>query len=253
MLSVDFTDLRRRLNDEYALMLAAARVADPAAPVPTCPGWTADDLAHHVAQVYLHKAEAIRLRAWPQPWPPERGPESAAVTLATSWAALTAQLDARDPSDPAKTWYEPDQTVGFWIRRMAQETVIHRIDAQLAAEQPVTPIPADLADDCVDEVLTVFLDHGSKAWTDDFAGAFDVVDSRMVEIASPARSWLVVATGSGVDVTDSAQGTPAARVEGDAESLARWLWNRGGAGGVTVSGDESLVDQLRRLLSRATQ
>jgi len=28
---------------------------------------------------------------------------------------------------------------------MAQETVIHRIDAELAAGLPVTPVPADLA------------------------------------------------------------------------------------------------------------
>jgi hypothetical protein len=33
--------------------------------------------------------------------------------------------------DPAGSWYTPDQTVGFWIRRMAQETVIHRIDKLL--------------------------------------------------------------------------------------------------------------------------
>jgi hypothetical protein len=37
----------------------------------------------------------------------------------------------RKPEDPAGSWYTPDQTVGFWIRRMAHETVIHRIDELL--------------------------------------------------------------------------------------------------------------------------
>ena len=43
-------------------------------------------------------------------------------------AGLVAEFSARKPEDPAGTWYTPDQTVGFCIGRMAQETVIHRID-----------------------------------------------------------------------------------------------------------------------------
>jgi hypothetical protein len=48
--------------------------------------------------------------------------------LDRSYAALVGELTTRDPSDRGGTWYEPDPTVGFWGRRMAQESVIHRID-----------------------------------------------------------------------------------------------------------------------------
>jgi hypothetical protein len=52
---------------------------------------------------------------------------------------------------------------------MAPETVIHRIDAELAARLPVTSVPADLAADGVDEVLTVMLAYLAQRWPDDFA------------------------------------------------------------------------------------
>ena len=40
---------------------------------------------------------------------------------------------------------------------MAQETVIHRIDAELGADVPIAPIPDDLAIDGIDELLKVFV------------------------------------------------------------------------------------------------
>ena len=49
----------------------------------------------------------------------------------------------------------------FWIRRMAQETVIHRVDAELALGEPFAPIPDDLALDGIDEVLERFLAFGT--------------------------------------------------------------------------------------------
>jgi len=43
---------------------------------------------------------------------------------------------------------------GFWVRRMAHETIVHRADARHAAGD-ATDIPADLAADAIDEWLTV--------------------------------------------------------------------------------------------------
>src|SRR5258705_13012736 len=42
--------------------------------------------------------------------------------LDRAYAALSAEFAARRPEDHTFTWYDPDQTVGFWIRDMAQET-----------------------------------------------------------------------------------------------------------------------------------
>src|SRR5690348_15295407 len=131
-------------NSRYLACLAAdfQRLKDVAtgraeATVPSCPGWTMDDLVRHVGQVYLHKVGAMRDGVEPQEWPP-KGTESEEPlrVLERGYAALLHEFDTRKPEDPAGSWYAPDHTVGFWIRRMAQETVIHRIDAELAAQQP---------------------------------------------------------------------------------------------------------------------
>ncbi|TML25945.1 MAG: maleylpyruvate isomerase family protein, partial [Actinobacteria bacterium] len=131
---------------------------DLTAPVPSCPGWTVDDLVRHVGLVYRHKVEAMR-RGLPGEgeWPPAgvEGEETVAL-LDRGYAELTAEFAARKPDEPSGTWYEPEQTVGFWIRRMAQETVIHRVDAEQALGEPLAEIPDDLALDGVDEVLERF-------------------------------------------------------------------------------------------------
>jgi uncharacterized protein (TIGR03083 family) len=149
--------------------LRAVVPADLTAEVPTCPGWTVADLTRHVGEVYLHKTLAMRESAQPEPWPPkELAGEDPLGLLDRAYAGLRGEFSARKPEDPAGSWYTPEQTVGFWIRRMAQETVIHRIDAELGTGQPVAPVPADLAVDGIDELLKVFVAYGVAEWRDYF-------------------------------------------------------------------------------------
>jgi len=141
----------------------------PTATVPSCPGWTVADLTRHVGEVYLHKTLAMREGAEPDPWPPkELADEEPLALLDRAYTGLLAEFAVRKPEDPAGTWYAPDQTVGFWIRRMAQETVIHRIDAELGTRQPVAPVPADLAIDGIDELLKVFVAYSVAHWAASF-------------------------------------------------------------------------------------
>ncbi len=51
---------------------------------------------------------------------------------------------------------------------MAQETVIHRVDAELGAGASIAPIPADLAADGIDELLVAFVEFGTTTWPDEF-------------------------------------------------------------------------------------
>ena len=61
-------------------------------------------------------------------------------------AKLLSELAAHRPSDHTWTWWEPDQTVGFWYRRMALETVVHRVDIE-AQFGPLSAIDPALAVD----------------------------------------------------------------------------------------------------------
>ncbi|MFI5839085.1 maleylpyruvate isomerase family mycothiol-dependent enzyme [Catenuloplanes sp. NPDC051500] len=232
-----------------AARLREAVAGAPAAPVPTCPGWTMTDLADHVTTVYLHKVEIIRTGAFPgEDWEP------AGVGLDRAYAELAEELAARDPAETVPSWYPADQTVGFWARRMAHETLIHRVDGELAAGLPQAPIPADLAVDGVDEVLVRFLEHGSRNWPDDFGDALESLDGRAVRVSTTAGgSWLVRLAPDGVTVTtDEAGGDGEATVTGDPVTVLLWLWRRGGPDGLSFGGDTALVEVLHELMAKPT-
>jgi uncharacterized protein (TIGR03083 family) len=228
---------------------------DLTATVPTCPGWTVADLVEHVALVYLHKVESMRRggRSEP-PWPPDVSGEEPLALLDKAYGSLVAEFAARDVTDgPAGTWYEHDQTVGFWIRRMAHETVIHRVDAELAAGEPPAAIPDDLALDGIDEVLALFLSYQSRRWHDYFAERLPRA-AETVLVTAGGRGWLVRLDADGVSV-ESASLTADAQVTvaGAPQQVLLWLWRRAAHDSVQRSGDEAVLGRLRLLLETATQ
>ncbi|MFC4017136.1 maleylpyruvate isomerase family mycothiol-dependent enzyme [Micromonospora sp. GCM10011542] len=250
-----------RYLDCLAADFARLRAVVPGAPtaaVPSCPGWTVADLTRHVGEVYLHKTLAMREGVETEPWPPaELADEEPLALLDRAYAGLRDEFAARRPQDPAGSWYGPDQTVGFWARRMAQETVIHRIDAELGTGQPVTPVPADLAVDGVDELLKVFVAYGVDEWARFFADVLADSPGRTYTLRTDGAAWRV-RTGPGLfAVEDGAGAEPTdVSVSGSPVSLLRWVWNREAAGepsGVTVEGAAVAVDVLRRCMVIATQ
>ncbi len=245
--------LRDCLDADFRRLREVAGGVDLGAAVPSCPGWTMTDLLHHVGEVYLEKVECMRLGAQPEPWPPEGlAGEPPLELLDRAYAALTGEFAARRPEEQAFTWYGPDQTVGFWIRRMAQETVIHRVDAELAAGEPVAAIPGDLAADGIDELLTAFVQYGTTGWPEEFAELLAPAGDRAVSVVTPQQSWRLRLTTTGVRVEQSAVDPPSATVEGPAPDVLLWLWSRGGEG-ATTTGDEEAIALLRKVLVASTQ
>jgi uncharacterized protein (TIGR03083 family) len=211
------------------------------------------DLLRHVGEVYLDKVECMRLGHAPEPWPPPGLVDEPPLQLLDrSYADLTGEFAARRPQDHAFTWYEPDQSVAFWIRRMAQETVIHRVDAELGAGAQVTGVPGDLAADGIDELLTVFVQYGTTNWPGEFAELLKPAGDRLVSVVTPERSWALRLTSRDVRVDGAAEGPPAAVVEGPAADVLLWLWGRGGEG-TAATGGEDTVALLRKVLAASTQ
>jgi uncharacterized protein (TIGR03083 family) len=225
--------------------------------VPTCPGWTVTDLTRHVGTVYLHKTAAMRDGAEPEEnWPPAEFADADPVALLErGYAALRDEFAGRRPGDPAGSWYPPDQTVGFWGRRMAQETVIHRIDAELGAGQPVAPVPADLAVDGIDELLKVFVAYAVVDWGAYFTEILDASPGRTYTVRTDGAAWRV-RTGPGqFIVEDGADGDTDVTISGPPTDVLRWVWNRAGdePSAVTVDGPAEAVDELQRCITTATQ
>jgi len=236
------------LDQDYRRLRSVVAEADLTTVVPTCPEWTMADLIRHIGAVYLHKVECMRLGTSPEVWPPAGLNEEEPVALLDrAYTALVAEFGKRDPEAPTFTWYDPDQTVGFWIRRMAQETVIHRVDAELTAAAPLAPIPDDLAEDGVDEFLVAFIEFGAKAWLDDYEDLLATADGRSIRLETPSAAWLVRPTPEGIDVRVSDVDGAEAVVRADPADLLLWVWNRMADDTVTMSGDAALVAYLRQI------
>ncbi|MGZ4631038.1 MAG: maleylpyruvate isomerase family mycothiol-dependent enzyme [Actinomycetes bacterium] len=232
----------------------AARIAEIAgddldAPVPTCPGWAVRDAVTHTGAVYSHKVACMRLPGGPQQledW--QHGPPEGQDTVEwfqERFAELVEEFEERGPEAASYTWYEPDQTVGFWFRRMAQETAVHRVDVE-SAFSAITPVADDLAVDGIDEVLDLFL-------------AYQAAD---VGPDGPGRGTVAVRTGDHIwrstlnadDVVLSREpGAADAVVSGEPSELLLWLWGRRPDSAVLIEGDAELVKGFRERLRVVTQ
>jgi len=246
------------LAADYGDLRDAAATVELSVPVPTCPGWIMGDLVFHVAEVYLHKVTVMRTGEWPEQWPlPGADQEAELPMLGRGYGELIAEFSARQPSDATPTWYDPDQTVAFWIRRMAQETVVHRIDAELAAGLPVTAVPDDLAVDGVDEVLKRFLGYDAEG-LDQLEGGHLAGDGAgdTITVLAGQAVWTVRPSPRRVVVDDGASDNPRVVIQAAPDPMLRWLWGRAGAvdgEAVRLTGDPAWAAYLRRMLVATTQ
>jgi len=254
---MDFPRYLECLASDFARLRAVAAI-DLGGAVATCPGWSVADLTRHVGEVYMHKTEAMRQGAEPEPWPPPGlADEEPLGLLDRTYADLLTEFARRKPADPCGTWYTPDQTVGFWMRRMAQETVIHRIDAELGTGQAVAPVPADLALDGIDELLNVFVAFGVANWSKYFADVLGSSLGRTYAVHTDGAAWRVYTGPSTFKVDQgSSSETADVTISGPPTDVLRWVWNRESSSepdAVHVEGPTEAVTELKRVIATGTQ
>jgi uncharacterized protein (TIGR03083 family) len=230
MRSVAGTELSREqylihLNADYQLLAAA--IPDAPVDVPSCPGWNTDDLAKHMAHVYLGQAFVVETGSQAEnkehlaPYPRT---EDCLEFMGWGFEAITKALDINRPERPTWSWHHSDFSVDFWFRRMAHETVIHRIDAELAVGA-VTPIDEALALDGVDEVLDFLPLTGS--WPEVPNIDFGIV-SIVASTTNGSKVWDLKFTNEAATVSTVAESNGAAHlvISGDAEAMDLYLWGR---------------------------
>ncbi|MBT2451391.1 maleylpyruvate isomerase family mycothiol-dependent enzyme [Streptomyces sp. ISL-43] len=143
---------------ETAGFVATIAAVDLSLPVPTCPGWTLGDLTQHVGSVHRWFTELLRRRIQQPPTSravdlrlPEH-PDGLPDWLAAGAGEAAEVFAATDLDEPMWAW-GVDQHARFWVRRMLFETLVHRVDAQLALG--LSPhVDRVLAVDGIDEFLT---------------------------------------------------------------------------------------------------
>jgi uncharacterized protein (TIGR03083 family) len=153
-----------RMEDELVrqttLLADLVGEADPELAVPSCPDWTVGELTVHVGLGHRWATGIIASRASgpvPNSQAPDRHAPGDSARRAQWLRAGAARLAAavRQAGPEARVWtWADDQTAGFWLRRMAHETVIHRADAALALQRS-TEIASDLAVDGITELLQI--------------------------------------------------------------------------------------------------
>lgn len=251
---------------QYSAALAdIAASGDLGRPVPTCGEWTMADLVHHLYEVQRFWVSMLDRRpAAPDDYaPPERVADDALVDqLRSVSATLIERLGGVDPAEPMWSWSR-EQTVGFTVRRQTHESLIHALDAAMAAGVDLGPTPAERWADGVDEMLRVFRavgDHDPFRPTGGgvVAHATDTGDVWMV------RFGHTIAEGTEHDalqVTLGAEGREAEQqamtetdgvITGTAETLDRWLWGRSDGAAVDLGARPERAAELQRILSQVT-
>jgi len=255
MRDLDYLTAIRRESE--ALLAAAAHGLEPA--VPSCPGWTVRDVVAHTGVVHRHKEQIVR-----EHWidgSPERIEPPAEGLL--EWFRhgvdhLIRTLASHDPSEPVSTFHPPNQTVGFWYRRMAHETAIHRVDAELG-HHPAGRVERRLASDGIDELLDVML-TGVPQW----ATAAPTTEVLRLECTDTDGRWTlrrVSFSGSAPDEEGEVAAVPAfvfdetdptTVVRGTASDLLLYGWGRGPVDRLQVEGDDRTVATFRAVAARET-
>lgn len=237
---------------EQCGQLVAATLPDSARkPVPACDGMVLEELVRHLGSVHRLVTDWVRDGRRPTAWvqAPEVG-EDLVTWSRRSSDNLLETLAGRSPAQPCPTWSATDRTVGFWIRRMAHETSVHRVDVAQAVGVPWSVDP-ELAADGIAEALELWL--GTRLGTQVGGSGRAVRLLATTGAGAAVVDWTVrplktiVEFGSGPDHADvTVTGTPAA--------VWAWTWGRSDQDHIVDTvGDHEAADELRGLLGRAQQ
>ncbi|MFC8528096.1 maleylpyruvate isomerase family mycothiol-dependent enzyme [Nocardia sp. NPDC057227] len=255
------TDRAAVIDTESRRLAEVLSATDPERRCPTCPEWTAADLLWHLTEVHLLWSAVLGLdirtdadvqRAEnAKPARPERLPELLAPREQAT-AALLRELARHDDAEPRWSWWSPDRTVGFTRRMQTYEATVHRVDAELTAGLPLSPITPEVAAGAVDHAVDVMW-----GWPADGAGYHPTAVVELVA-SDTGQRWLVeVGTWTaGQDesyarAVRATSGEPRATATATLTDLALWAWTRGGSAHLT--GEQDAIDALNVLVKQGMQ
>ncbi|WP_042400700.1 maleylpyruvate isomerase family mycothiol-dependent enzyme [Streptacidiphilus carbonis] len=186
------------------LFAAAMAEGDPEVMVPSCPEWRLVNLCTHLGKVHRWVTQIVSTRAqervdWsalPDAKAPA-DPAGLAEWLLRGALQVTAVLREAGPGVPVWGW-AGEHSTGWWGRRMAQETLVHRIDAELAVGGTPGGIDAELAADNIDELLANAFAPASRAFPNrDRLRGEGEGDSLHVHCTDVPGEWLLRRTPEG--------------------------------------------------------
>jgi uncharacterized protein (TIGR03083 family) len=210
--------------------------------IPSCPGWNVVDLAEHLGLIHRWAEELVRVRS------PQRIPRTATLEnrgdVSPEWIEvggrqLVATLEGADPDDGMWAWGR-DQHVRFWSRRQLHETLVHRMDLELASRRTPraeTPVVVD----AIDEFLINFENDAKRSpGTSSLRGR----DERLVFRPDDSSAmWSIAFDEEGFRISND-EADFDAEVSGSSLDLLLVILRRRPVddGSVAVKGDRGLVN-----------
>lgn len=228
------------IRSEGHALAGAARTAGVDAPVVSCGDWMVADLLAHLGRIHRWVTSIVVERPsdpgshWSQHEPPP--PDELLDWFDAGVDPLADALADAGPDAEVWTW-SADRTSGFWARRQAHETAVHRWDAQGAAGA-TAPIDRELAVDGIQEyfdILTIRFKSG------ELDGNGETIH---LHCTDGEGEWLVRRAPDALVVTrEHAKGDVAAR--GPASDLLLLLYGRTALDAVEVLGDRAVLETWR--------
>lgn len=226
-----------RIIDETEALGRAVEAGPLETRVPGCPEWDVEALALHLGGVHRWAARIVRERLTERPErrPPDRPARSEyAAWLREGATDLVAAL--RDVPADAQLWrWGPAPTSqAFWARRQANETSMHRWDAESARGAPAA-FPVDVALDMLDEWLLLCAGRA----------AVPGGNGRTLHLhATDGEGEWIIRLGDPLSV-ESGHAKGDCAVRGAASDLHLLAMNRRSADGLEVFGDAAVLDLWR--------
>ncbi len=234
-------DLLATLRIEGTALVDACRTAGLDASVPTCEGWTVRRLLQHTAKVHQRTEAVVRTGADTPPrsseFPRFSDDDALFDEAMTTLDRLCVTLELADPDGPSWNFTRAPQTNAFWTRRMAHETTVHRVDAELAAGLPPSRIAHGNAVDGIDELVALMMPNVFPHKESDLSA---VVHLHCTDLPG---EWLIT-FGDGLMVTTRDHGKGDVAVRGPAAGIFLWGWGRQSVddAGLEIFGDAGLLD-----------
>jgi uncharacterized protein (TIGR03083 family) len=253
---LDFERYCAEIVTQAGLLAAVLPGADLAAEVPTCPGWTVNQLVRHLGGGQRWAEEIVHTRA-AQP-PPDldfrdlspyvgEDPVMLADWLTEGAEQFAATLRKTGPD--ADVWTplpRGPRNPSFFARRMTHEAALHRADAALALKGAYTLAPevaADGLDDCMElGSLPEMLDFHPRQR--ELLGPGRTLRFEATDVRDGVEaSWLVDLTGDVLAWRRSAE-SAAVTVRGPLLELLLAVYRRRPVadGALVVEGDTGLLD-----------
>ncbi len=207
----------------------------PGTAVPACEPWTAEKLGRHVAGLWAWVAACVEQA--PEPVDPASLPvppkgEALEPFATGALDSVLEVLDGADPEGLVHTWAGP-RPAAWWMRRLAHETSVHRVDAEQAVRGTDSGVVAEMAVDGIDEVLATYAPLAYQP---------GVPATVHLHATDADGEWLIELGDELAVRHEHAKGDVAAR--GPAGDLFLVLWHRRPTDGLEVFGEVAVLDRL---------